>query len=138
MNRLFRRGETSEEIADIQSRLRALGFPVDDAAGHFGASTEAAVRSFQQQRSMLVDGIVGPQTWSHLVEAQWRLGDRTLYLTRPFMRGDDVAALQRRLNALGFDAGREDGIFGPAGYDAVRSFQREYGIAEDGMFGLRT
>ena len=30
------------------------------------------------------------------------------------LRGDDVAELQRRLNALGFDAGREDGIFGRA------------------------
>ena len=28
------------------------------------------------------------------------------------LRGDDVAELQRRLNALGFDAGREDGILG--------------------------
>ena len=36
-----------------------------------------------------------------------------LYLRRPMLRGDDVAELQRQLNALGFDAGREDGILGP-------------------------
>ncbi len=87
---------------------------------------------------MLVDGIVGPQTWSALVEASWRLGDRTLYLKHPPMRGDDVLALQTALNALGFDAGREDGIFGPLAYAAVRSFQKEYGVAEDGMFGQKT
>ena len=87
---------------------------------------------------MLVDGIVGHQTWSQLVEASWRLGDRTLYLKNPYMRGDDIATLQTRLNALGFDAGREDGIFGPLAYEAVRAFQREYAVAEDGMFGQHT
>jgi N-acetylmuramoyl-L-alanine amidase len=63
------------------------------------------------------------------------LGDRTLYLKNPYMRGDDIVTLQTRLNALGFDAGREDGIFGPLAYEAVRAFQREYGVPEDGMFG---
>lgn len=138
MDRLIREGDHSPEVADVQARLRALGFQVDDDPGRFGPDTRAAVRTFQQGRSLLVDGIVGPDTWNALVEASWRLGDRTLYLRHPFMRGDDVAELQRRLNALGFDAGREDGIFGPLAYDAVHAFQREYGVPEDGMFGPKT
>jgi N-acetylmuramoyl-L-alanine amidase len=93
------------------------------------------VRTFQQRRGILVDGIVGPHTWSQLVEASWRLGDRGLYLKQPMMRGDDVLVLQARLNALGFDAGREDGIFGEDTSTAVRAFQKEYGVAEDGIFG---
>jgi N-acetylmuramoyl-L-alanine amidase len=52
------------------------------------------------------------------------------------MRGDDVSSLQARLNALGFDAGKEDGIFGAATDRAVRAFQKEYGVAGDGIFGL--
>lgn len=122
----------------MQSRLRALGFRIEDENGVFGPSTHVAVRAFQQGRAILVDGIVGPQTWQHLVESSWRLGDRTLYLRFPPTRGDDVATLQTRLNALGFDAGREDGIFGPLAHEAVREFQQEYGILEDGMFGRRT
>jgi N-acetylmuramoyl-L-alanine amidase len=54
------------------------------------------------------------------------------------MRGDDVAALQARLNALGFDAGRDDGIFGRNTDAAVRAFQKEYGVQEDGIFGPRS
>lgn len=138
MTQLIRRGDVSEEVADVQARLRALGYEIDDPSSHFEAGTEAAVRTFQQHRSMLVDGIVGPQTWSQLVEASWRLGDRTLYLKRPFMRGDDVGELQRRLNALGFDAGREDGIFGPLALNAIKAFQREYGLVADGLFGAQT
>lgn len=122
----------------MQSRLRALGFEIEDDTGHFGSKTKEAVRTFQQQREILVDGIVGQHTWEELVEASWRLGDRTLYLRHPFMRGDDVLTLQTRLNALGFNSGREDGIYGPASDRAVRAFQKEYAIVEDGIYGTTT
>lgn len=135
MTGLIKEGDRSEEVADVQLRLRALKLKVEDEPGAFGASTKQAVREFQQQRGIISDGIVGPHTWNELVEASWRLGDRVLYLKVPVMRGDDVLALQSRLNALGFDAGREDGIFGRSTYSGVRAFQREYGVAEDGIFG---
>lgn len=138
MERLIRAGDHSDEVSDVQSRLRALGFPIDDPHGTFGPSTAAAIRAFQQKRFLLVDGVVGPQTWNALVEASWRLGDRTLYLKNPYMRGDDVSTLQQRMNALGFDAGREDGIYGPLAYRSVRAFQKEYGLPEDGMYGPTT
>lgn len=135
MSGLIKKGDVSKQVADVQVRLRALGIDVDDGPGHFGPSTVQAVRTFQQQRDLLVDGVVGPQTWTDLVGASWRLGDRVLYLRHPPMRGDDVASLQARLNALGFDNGREDGIFGARTDHAVRAFQREYDVAEDGIFG---
>lgn len=138
MNRLIRKGDRSREVTDVQARLRAAGIGIDDESGYFGDATEQGVRTFQQRRHILVDGIVGPNTWNELVEAGWRLGDRILYLKRPMMRGDDVRVLQSRLNALGFDAGRADAIFGPDTDRAVRAFQKEYGVAEDGMFGATT
>lgn len=135
MRDLIRPGDRSEEVADIQRRLRSLKLQVHDETGFFGDSTKSALRQFQQQRGIIVDGIVGPHTWNELVEASWRLGDRALYLRVPVLRGDDVLTLQSRLNALGFDAGREDGIFGRSTDAGVRSFQREYGVPEDGIFG---
>ena len=135
MTKLIRPGDRSPEVVDVQIRLRALGLTLDDDNGFFGPATERALRTFQQQRGLLVDGIVGPQTWNELVGASWRLGDRVLYLKAPPMRGDDIAQLQRKLNALGFDAGREDAIFGVNTDTAVRAFQKEYGVAEDGIFG---
>jgi N-acetylmuramoyl-L-alanine amidase len=81
---------------------------------------------------------VGPDTWRELVEASWRLGDRPLYLRNPPLRGDDVHSLQARLNALGLNPGREDGIFGRDTDRAVRAFQREYGVPEDGIFGPKS
>jgi N-acetylmuramoyl-L-alanine amidase len=54
------------------------------------------------------------------------------------MRGDDVSELQLRLSKLGFDAGRVDGIFGPATQSAVGEFQRNAGLVSDEVCGPET
>ncbi|HYJ61384.1 MAG TPA: peptidoglycan-binding protein [Actinomycetota bacterium] len=137
--RIFRPGDEGPEIRDIQDRLAALTHDVrEDPPGVFGDATLAAVRRFQAARSLQVDGLVGPDTWGQLVEAGFLLGDRTLYLHAPHMRGDDVRGLQRKLNALGFDAGREDGVLGPVTDQAIREFQRNVGEPADGVVGLHT
>ena len=50
-------------------------------------------------------------------------------------RGADVALLQNGLNALGFNSGRADGIFGAGTEQAVRDFQRSEGLSADGIVG---
>jgi N-acetylmuramoyl-L-alanine amidase len=125
----------------VQTRLVALGFTVDSSeleGQTFGESTESAVRAFQQERGLLVDAVVGGGTWHELIEAGYALGDRVLYLRRPFTRGDDVRALQRRLNRLGFDPGREDGILGEQTGRATVDFQRNVGLHADGIVGATT
>ncbi len=135
----LRPGSSGESVRDVQRRLTGLGFPIGtDRAGWFGPSTESAVRRFQHRRGLRVDGICGEQTWSSLVEAGYQLGDRLVYLRSPMVRGDDVAHLQRLLGALGFDAGRVDGIFGPASAGALRDFQRNAGLHIDGICGRAT
>jgi len=138
--RIYRAGDSGPEIADIQSRLTDLGAAIDGAelAGVFGSSTEAAVRWFQQERHLQVDGLVGPDTWEQLVEAGWHLGDRTLYHRAPMFRGDDVREIQRMLNALGFDSGKQDGFYGPRTDGALRMFQRNVGDEPDGIVGPHT
>jgi N-acetylmuramoyl-L-alanine amidase len=135
----LRAGRRGEAVRDLQQRLVALGYDIGaDPLGGFVAGTEAATRAFQDARGLRVDGVVGTQTWSALVESGYDLGDRLLYLRRPMQRGDDVLELQRRLNALGFHAGREDGILGDETREALSGFQRDAGIAADGICGPAT
>lgn len=138
--RSIRLGDTGEAVRDIQHRLMEAGLIIDpsELEGLFGPSTDAAVRGFQQLRGLVTDGLVGLDTWGRLVEAGYRLGDRTLYLRHPSFRGDDVLELQRRLNALGFDTGKEDGLFGSRTSEAVREFQVNVGSEGDGIVGPET
>ncbi|MGH8978461.1 MAG: peptidoglycan-binding protein, partial [Acidimicrobiia bacterium] len=131
---LLRAGMRGPVVRELQDRLAAAGCAMDPN-GVFDDATTQAVREFQTARGLLVDGICGPETWGTLVESAYRLGDRLLYLRRPMLRGDDVAELQRRLNGLGFDAGREDGILGPETAAALRQFQRDAGLVTDATCG---
>lgn len=138
MTFLISHGDANPAVADIQRRLAAVVDPTLPVDGRFGVATRQAVQRFQRHRGLAADGIVGTETWRALVEAGYTLGDRLLWRTRVMMRGDDVRDLQHRLNQLGFDAGSEDGIFGPLAQAAVEDFQRNVGVDVDGVAGPTT
>lgn len=125
-------------LRDLHHRLAAAGFPCDPPETELGPGTRAAIRSFQHRRGITADGVCGPQTWAALVEAGFVLGDRLLYRRAPMVRGDDVETLQHRLDALGFDTGHVDGIFGPDTERALKDFQRNAGLTTDGVCGPDT
>ncbi|MGL4305042.1 MAG: N-acetylmuramoyl-L-alanine amidase [Mycobacteriaceae bacterium] len=105
----------------------------------FDIDLDQGVRAFQQQRGLLVDGIVGPATYRALREASYRLGTRTLvYQLSAPLYGDDVATLQARLQDLGFYTGLIDGYFGPQTHNGLISYQREIGVSADGICGPAT
>jgi N-acetylmuramoyl-L-alanine amidase len=132
-------GRIGVEIEDLQNKLHAQGISTDpDPLGTFGNGTIRAVKEFQAKRDLLVTGICDRHTWSALVEASYSLGQRVLYRRSPMQRGDDVAALQRILNDLGFNAGRIDGIFGDATAAALADFQHNVGLPADGILGSHT
>lgn len=134
--RLYRLGDDGPAVRDIQDRLEGLGFSSSaDGRGVFGAATEQAVVEFQRAKGLDADGIVGPDTWRSLYEAGYRLGDRLVFMRRPMIRGEDIAELQSRLNSLGFDSGKVDGVYGPRTEKAVADFQHNRRLVEDGRVG---
>jgi N-acetylmuramoyl-L-alanine amidase len=136
-NTLLRIGDHGDAVRDLQERLTHCGYAVT-MDGSFGEETRTALREFQARRGVRIDGICGGETWGALIESSYSLGDRLLYMHAPMLRGDDVSELQSRLNALGFDAGREDGILGPETETALRRFQRERGLVPDAVCGPAT
>ncbi len=112
--------------------------PLDNLGDTFSDATQASVEAFQRSRGLAITGVVDETTWSRLLEAGWRLGDRLLYLVKPYLRGDDVAELQVLLSQLGFDPGRVDGVFGPLLDRALSEFQRNCALETNGTLTQRT
>lgn len=65
---LYRIGDSGEAVAEIVGKLQRLGLL---AGGHdvYDEATAHAVRGFQQQRGLMIDGIVGPQTYRAIDDA---------------------------------------------------------------------
>jgi hypothetical protein len=61
-------GSSGEDVEVLQRALLRAGFDPGPVDGEFGPVTTAAVRKFQAARGLVVDGVVGPQTWSALGE----------------------------------------------------------------------
>ncbi len=134
MPKTIRLGETGEDVKRLQrvfARMKILA--PENVDGVFGTQTDLVVRDFQQSNGLVVDGVVGPITWSHVNpyrEASPQLEAGSL--------GPVVAKLQGVLK-IGFGyTGAIDGIFGPATEAVVRQYQADSGLAVTGIMDERT
>ena len=134
------RGCTGDAVKTLQDKLNTLGYNSGNVDGIFGAKTYAAVTAFQKANGLGVDGIVGKLTWGKLYDAT--PVNVTPVTTQPMLRtgsrGDAVRKLQELLNALGYDCGSVDGIFGSKTKAAVLAFQKANGLGADGIVGPLT
>ncbi|MCM2674522.1 NlpC/P60 family protein [Shouchella plakortidis] len=62
----LKQGQTGQAVKDLQSKLVDHGYSTNGVDGIFGAGTESAVRSFQADNGLAVDGLAGRQTISAL------------------------------------------------------------------------
>ena len=92
--------------------------------GIFGVVTEQAVRRFQGNQGIAVDGVVGPVTWARL-----------FITVRRGSTGEAVKGVQVRMNMRQAPAIAVDGDFGPLTEQAVREFQESQAIEGDGVVG---
>ena len=130
-------GESGDLVLQLTDYLFRLGY-LPAAKNSFDDAVAQAVKAFQQARGLTISGVVDAITLRSLEEARWKLGDRTLSLITPAMRGDDVAQLQSQLSEMGFNCGRVDGIFGPQSESALKEFQKSVGVKVDGQCGPAT
>jgi GH25 family lysozyme M1 (1,4-beta-N-acetylmuramidase) len=70
---VLRKGSKGSEVFTVQSVLKAEGYKGDNGKvlaldKSFGANTEYAVKSFQRNNGLAVDGIVGAKTWDKLLK----------------------------------------------------------------------
>lgn len=128
-------GDDGDDILRIQERLYELGY-LDESSvtGHFGDTTEAAVKKMQERNSISVDGSVGKESINLLYSDEVKanligLGEKS----------ELVKKYQQRLIDLGYIRGEEaDGNFGSATESAVRAFQSRNDQVVDGYLGPGT
>ena len=69
---VLRRGSRRSAALYLQRLLLSYLYPITDLDGIFGPETENAVRSFQSENGLTVDGIVGANTWRALEASSGR------------------------------------------------------------------
>lgn len=132
------------EVKQLQQRLKDLGYYSGDVDGQYGTGTQTAVTAFQTQHGLKADGVAGEQTLAILYSelAQTFVPTPTPSATPAMLSsgssGDEVKALQSRLQQLGFYSGVLDGDYGKGTRAAVKLFQAQHGLDDDGIAGQKT
>lgn len=161
----LRQGSAGEDVRTIQRQLNRIAgnYPaipkISNTNGIFERQTREAVLKFQDIFNLAEDGIVGKKTWykiKYIYNAVKRLSE--LYteglsideterifstVVRRGDRGIPVSTVQYYLNFLAFfnpslSPVNVDGIFGQQTFDAVLTFQNQYGLTIDGIVGRDT
>ena len=157
----LRRGDRGDAVRRMQQLLVEQGYlNANGADGIFGGGSEKALIQYQKDRNLNPDGIGWPQTLKDLEHdfGPWEIvkemtrteaGERrrvcqgcgfeqteVIEAGTTFergRRGDDIRAMQQLLNALGYNAGGVDGIYGKKLDAALAAFAADHElVVEDG------
>lgn len=134
--KLLKTGSKGQEVLKYQCILTALGFACGDLDGIYGKDTVSAVTSFQKSYNLTSDGIIGKNTAFKLSEFDLAF-KKNIFLTSPYMKGENIKWCQRLLNARLFDC-TADGVFGQNTRLKVIQFQKSVGLSADGIIGPNT
>lgn len=155
----IRLGAEGENVKIAQYLLAIIAAFYDEIlpvkiTGEYDNETEDSVRSFQREFKLTVDGIIGPKTWSKLIEVYKTLEPYILdssgkfikypgYVLKKGKKGESVRLIQTWLDAISskypfIPAVTVDGIFGDRTKEAIMIFQRWAGLVDDGIVGKLT
>lgn len=125
-------GAEGTDVEQLQDRLYELGY-IPKVTGYFGTDTDAAVKEFQKRNGLYDDGNVGQQTRealysSNAVPLSFYLGDEN----------SEILQYKQRLFELGYLTAKPNGKYDNDTVLAVKRFQVNNGLIEDGYIGPAT
>ena len=155
---LLKQGSSGAAVRALQENLKTLGYYTGTVTGNYGSLTKEAVRQFQKKNGLAADGVAGARTLAKISEVMagksggGQTGSAGGTVTpdataapagsdtmlQKGSSGDAVRALQENLKTLGYYTGTVTGTYGNLTKEAVRLFQRDNGLASDGVAGPRT
>ena len=129
--KVCKRGDSGVGVRSLQRRLKRMGYYNGECTDAFGESTQRAVERFQEQNGLEATGAADEETCRLLYSgAGVSLADDGVL--RQGDAGEDVAALQGLLHALGYLPAENSGAFGADTFVAVTLFQIANGLAPTG------
>lgn len=118
-------GTEAAIVRGVQRALAAHGYPAGPLDGVAGPQTRAAVRAYQQDAGLEVDGEADRQLLDHI----------KFSLPKVYSFGAPVTGavldVQRALAERGYYLGPQDGVAGPATASALRRFRTDAGLPPD-------
>ncbi|MDR7073203.1 peptidoglycan-binding protein [Fictibacillus barbaricus] len=152
----LKQGITHSDVQELQALLKEKGYFKDpQTTTYFGPVTKQAVMDFQKANGLVVDGIVGKQTYGKLLEKSYqeekpaptvtvpkppvKVTEATTKVLKLESTGQDVVNLQTDLKYLGFFTFYKiTDYYGPITTEAVRKFQISQKLKATGIADATT
>lgn len=107
---ILRKGNKGDYVKALQKMLEASGYSCGKAGidGDFGNGTETALMDFQEDHSLVPDGVAGAATWPVVIAAPNMSGDKALQEQYNTLAASADALRTRVLNAVEvYDKGKD-------------------------------
>ncbi len=130
---MLRSGSSGDAVTALQRKLWALGFDPGPIDGAFGPKTDDAVKRYQEEKGLQVDGIAGPETFTSL----------------GMMEGEQVAATEvaqpvdvpdhdhHQADSPAETKAEDPASAAPSGMDALRDAEKDAPKARRGFMARR-
>ncbi len=128
-------GSKGAKVTQLQRNLNSLGYNAGTPDGAFGTGTKNAVVSFQKTYGLSADGVAGKATQDAIATT---ISRKSKGILSKGQVSNDVRNLQNDLKTLGYLASNADGAFGTGTEAAVKAFQKNHNLTQDGLVGAST
>lgn len=128
-------GSKGAKVTQLQRNLNSLGYNAGTPDGAFGTGTKNAVVSFQKTYGLSADGVAGKATQDAIATT---ISRKSKGILSKGQVSNDVKNLQNDLKTLGYLASNADGAFGTGTEAAVKAFQKNHKLTQDGLVGAST
>ena len=125
-------------ITRVQSALRELGYGPGPIDGVLGEQTSRAIRQYQRDHALAVDGRVSIDLANHLdARVSNSASPNAVERIAALRPTSDVELVQQALSLLGFAPGAIDGRLGPRTAAAIREYQVRHRLPVDGELSVQ-
>ena len=129
----LKKGNSNSNVKELQQLLAGYGYYDGNIDNSFGDMTLTAVKEFQKDTGLIVDGVVGSVTCRKLnslkiITTELKKGVSNVY----------VIIVQRKLKQLKYYNNKVDGLYGNVTVESVKSYQQSRNLKVDGIVGTIT